>query len=266
MDTRSSRTKVETKTIKKKRLNFGRLLVFLLLIYLLVYSVYYIYKTPIKHYEITGNNYVSETEILKSAGLDSYPTIFSIRKKKIKNKLVKNPFISDVEIKYGFNFTVKINIKENKPILYNYTDSSIILADGSSVNLDEKYKLPVLLNNTPKDILKELVANLDKVDDGIISMISEIEYQPSYSLDGGIIDNNRFLLYMSDENLVYVTSRKANLLNKYLKIIATTAIGGNGTLYLDGTEDRYTFVLFDEKDLIKREKIDLGVVSDDGAR
>lgn len=267
MDTRSSRTKVETKKVKKKRLNVSRLLVFMLLIYLIVCLVMYLLKVPVKHYEITGNSIVSDADILRDLKLDNYPSIFSLKLNKLENIAKKNVYIKDCEISYGWNFTIKIKITENKPILYTHFDNSLLLSDGSVTEGENtNFNLPVLLNTTPDKILKTLVNKLSLVDDGVLSMISEIEYQPSYSSDGNVIDDARFLIYMSDENLVYVTAKKANLLNNYLSVIATSLIGGAGTLYLDGNEERYTFVLFDEKNIIKREKIDLGVVSDDGAR
>ena len=57
-------------------------------------------------------------------------------------------------------------------------------------------------------------------------MISEIEYsKTSY-------DDKRFLLYMNDGNMVYITVSKAELLNKYVKIIKKVD-NKKGILYLD---------------------------------
>ena len=49
-----------TKKNKKKRLNIKRTLFFLLLIYIICYSIYFILNQPIKHIEITGNNLLSD--------------------------------------------------------------------------------------------------------------------------------------------------------------------------------------------------------------
>lgn len=57
-------------------------------------------------------------------------------------------------------------------------------------------------------------------------MISEIEYsKTSY-------DDKRFLLYMNDGNMVYITVSKAELLNKYVEIIKKVD-NKKGILYLD---------------------------------
>ena len=59
-----------------------------------------------------------------------------------------------------------------------------------------------------------------------------------------IIDENRFLLSMTDKNLVYVTINKVNLLDSYLDIIATEKLTDKGTLFLDGDETRHSFKKF----------------------
>ena len=46
---------------------------------------------------------------------------------------------------------------------------------------------------------------------------------------------------MNDTNTVYITARKAKTLNYYLTIIANNELNENGTFYLDGDENNYTF-------------------------
>ena len=57
-------------------------------------------------------------------------------------------------------------------------------------------------------------------------MISEIEYSKT------TYDDKRFLLYMNDGNMVYITVSKAELLNKYVEIIKKVD-NKKGILYLD---------------------------------
>ena len=57
-------------------------------------------------------------------------------------------------------------------------------------------------------------------------MISEIEYNPSE------FDDKRFLLYMNDGNLVYITITRIDLLNKYVDVIKKVG-NKKGILYLD---------------------------------
>lgn len=234
-----------TKKVKRKRLNVPRLLVIILFIYILVCAGMYVYKQPINHYEIIGNEHVSDVEILRSTGLYKYPSYLSISRRKIRNKLEANPLIKSAKISYRWNFTIRIEIEENKPLFLVKATNQICLADGSLIDNDNTVVgIPTLLNTTPESVMKLFANNLNEVDDGVLYMINEIEYSPSYSSTNQVIDENRFLLSMTDKNLVYVTAKKTNLLNKYLDIIATSQITGNGTLYLDGNEDRYSFTKF----------------------
>lgn len=252
--------------VKRRKINVARILVFILFVYLIVCLVMHVLKYPVKHYNITGNSYLSDVDVLRSANLTDYPPFFSIGLKSTSDKLKSNPFIIDAKVSYGFNLTLNIDIKENKPVLLIKSTNQILLSDGTKIDNDESITgIPMLLNNTPDEILKNLASSLSNVDDGILYMISEIEYNPSYNSNKQVIDPNRFLLSMSDKNLVFITAKKATLLNKYLDIVATDVITGNGTLYLDGDEDKYPFDLFDKTtQKVKDDKKDEKFVPSEG--
>ena len=223
------------KKVKIRKLNIARVLVLILIIYIVVCAVIYIYKQPVRHYEIKGNQVLSDMEIIEYLNLENYPSYISINTGKLKRKLEKNELISEAKVKYGFNFKIIIDIKENKPVIFIKQENKICLASGEKIeNKNDIIGIPTLLNSTPNNILEDLASNLANVDDGILSSISEIEYKPSYNKDNKVIDENRFLLSMNDNNLVYITSHKAEKLNDYLDIIATRKINVNGILYLDG--------------------------------
>lgn len=233
---------METKKVKRKKLNIARTLVLILFIYIIVCFVMYVYKEPVKHYEINGNTLIKDVDILRNLGIDDYPSYVSINTNKLKKKLEKNPLIKKAKVEYGLNFKIKIKIKENKPLFIIKSSNQICLADGTLIDNDSRFVgLPTLLNATPKDIMKILAKNLAEVNDGVLYMISEIEYQPSYNSDNKPIDNNRFLLAMNDKNMVYITAKRAKLLNGYLDIVAAEQVKTNGTLFLDGNEGNYSF-------------------------
>lgn len=238
---------METKKVKKKRFNVARTLVFILLIYIVVCFGIYLYKEPVKHYEITGNEILTDIELIRNLKLEKYPSFVSINTKKIEHKLESNKLIKNAKVSYGWNFKLKIEIEENSPMFLAKDLNKVVLADGTFIDFESRFiGIPTLLNSTPEVIMSELASSLNKVDYGIRYIISEIEYQPSYSSDGKIIDENRFLLSMSDRNLVYITAKKADSLNEYLDIIATEQITKAGTLFLDSNEGRYTFKFHEE--------------------
>lgn len=244
MDSREKRN-IKTKKVKKKKLNVSRTLVVVLFIYLVVCVVLYLYKEPVKHFEISGNTIISDADILRELNFDEYPPYVSVQKHKAEKKLKKNKLIKNAKIKYGFNFTIKIIIEENKPMFISKSDDQICLADGTLIDYSGNYVgIPILLNNTPSEVMKMLAKNLSEIDDGIFYMINDIEYKPSYNSDKQVIDEYRFLLSMNDKNLVFVNAKRLKPLNRYLDVIATTKITDEGIFYLDGDENRYPFKVF----------------------
>lgn len=238
----------KTKKVKKKRFNIARTLVFILLIYIIICLGIYLYNEPIKHYEFIGNDTITDIELIRDLKLENYPSLVSINTKKLERKLENNIYIKSAKVRYGWNFKLRIEIEENLPMFIAKDLNKMVLADGSIVDIDSRFiGIPILLNSTPEEIMKNLASSLEVVDYGIRYIISEIEYQPSYNSDGKVIDDKRFLLSMNDKNLVYITAKNATSLNKYLDIIATEQVTAAGTLFLDSDEDRYTFKFHKEE-------------------
>lgn len=232
---------MKTKKVKKKKLNIARTLVVILFIYIIVCLGLYIYKAPIAHYEITGNNLVSDAEILRSLNLTDYPSYVSLSTKKTAKKLENNPIIKKAKVSYGWNFYIHIDVEENKPMFVVKPLNKICLADGTLIDYTDDYvNIPTLLNQPTEEVLTLLAKGLSEVDEGVLYTISEIEYRPSYSKDNKVIDANRFLLSMKDKNLVYITAKNAKVLNLYLEIIATKQLTFNATFFLDSDDTNAT--------------------------
>lgn len=233
----------------KKRINIARTLVLVLILYIVVCVCISIYKKPIRHFDIDGNKKITDIEIIRELNLDDYPSFASISPRKLSKELEANPYVKHADIKYGWNFALKIKIEENRPIFLVKLEDKVALSDGTLIDAknDDLIGIPTLLNTTPDEVMKTLASNLSELDDGILYMINDIEYKPSYNKQNQIIDEYRFLLSMNDKNVVYINAKRLKSLNKYLDIIATNKITSNGTLYLDGTEDNYFFKKYDSE-------------------
>ncbi len=232
----------EKKKIKKK-FNIARTLVFVLIIYIIVCLGIRIYKEPIRHFDIKGNKVLSDIEIIRDLGLNEYPSFAAVSPKKLSKELEKNPYVKSAKINYKWNFVLEIEIEENRPIFLVKLEDKVALSDGSLIDIYDNnlIGIPTLLNTTPDEIMKTLAKSLGGLNDGILYMINDIEYKPSYNSQNQVIDEYRFLLSMNDKNMVYINAKRLKSLNKYLDIIATNKITSNGTLYLDGTEENYFF-------------------------
>ncbi len=218
---------------KKKRLNVKRLIVFILIIYILISVFKTIINEPIKNIIITGNYYVTDSEIINMADIKNYPPLMKLNINKIKNSIKENPLISEVEIKRNLKFQLKINVKELKAICLDRANNVVLLEDGTKVaNNNEFIGIPTLINYTKEDILKKFLEKMSSLDYGTLSGISEIEYAPSKSADDKIVDETRFLLKMNDGNSVYINISRINNIKYYQKIYANLG-DKKGILHLD---------------------------------
>lgn len=235
------------KVKKKKRLNIKRTLTFVLLIYIVGYGIYYLLNRPIKHIEISGNNLVKDSEILRVANLKDYPSIMKYSSKTISNKIKEIDLVNDVKVKKWFGLKLIITIDENK-VLFYYNDTSKIVLSNGNIVINKYYDLkgvPVFMNTIDKSIYNEFISNYSKLNNNVIYEINNLEYYPQLSEDGSVISNDRFKIMMKDGNTVIVNSGSVDILNKYNDIYAS--LGGKiGTINLDSNKlDNLVFIPYE---------------------
>ena len=88
---------------------------------------------------------------------------------------------------------------------------------GISYGIYYSFQIPI------KNIL---IKNMGKIDKSVLAKISDIEYKPNE------YDKDRFLLYMDDGNMVYLTLTKFNMINYYNDVLEQLE-DRKGILYLD---------------------------------
>ena len=210
----------------KKKFNFKKFVFFIIFIFLLYMSISYLISIKTKNIIILNNNYYSDDDIIYTAEIEDYPKFILLNRNKIKDKLMKLDLIEDVTIKKKIGFKLEINVKEKKILYYIRSTNLYKLSDNNNYDLNNVIGVPTLINYIPEDIEKSFVEKLSNVDSSILDMISEIEYSKT------TYDDKRFLLYMNDGNMVYITVSKAELLNKYVEIIKKVD-NKKGIVYLD---------------------------------
>ena len=181
----------------------------------------------IKNIYIKGNDILTDEVIIEESNIDNYPSFLLTSSNKVKDRLNNNNYIDKVTIKKRIGNIIEIIVNEYKPIVFLENDKKIILSNGKIVdNIYNVSDLAILNNNISDEIRYKFAFKFNKVNRNILRQISQIEYSPVK------VDDGRFLLYMDDGNLVYVTLTKIDKLNKYNKIKGK--IGGkNGVIYLD---------------------------------
>lgn len=210
----------------KRKFNPLKFLSFIAFIIICYFLTVYLLDIKTKNIVVLNNNYYSDEKIIETAGIESYPKFLSLNTNKIKKKLLKLDLIENVTIKKKRNFVLELTIKEKKILYLVRSENKYRLSDNKLYDLDDVLSVPTLINYIPESNEKKFVNAFKNIDNNIISMISEIEYsKTSY-------DSDRFLLYMNDGNMVYVTTTKLKSLNKYVDIVSKLE-NKKGILYLD---------------------------------
>lgn len=207
---------------KRRRLKIGRILLAFFLLFLTIFVIYSILNLKITNIFISGNYYLSDQQIIDAASIGDYPSVIK-GVKQIKN-LKDNIYIKDVRVKVRKITQVYIEVTENRPLFYSIDMEKTILLDGRTTS--EKYPTPTLLNYVIDSVYPTFVEEIGKLDIDILNRISEIKYEPND------VDDNRFLLLMTDGNYVYINNSTFYKLSKYMEIIRNFP-NKKGILYLD---------------------------------
>ena len=222
---------MKKKKNKKRKLKIGRLFITIILIGLIIYAIKTFCQFPIKNIFVTGNKYIKDQEIIDLANIQDYPSIFKYSSKKIERNIKKSDYIKNVKVTKKKLSQVYIKVEENNVLFYNSTNKKTVLNNGKEVK--KELDGPILVNYVPDKVYKKLIEQMRLVDIDIINRISEIKYDPSK------VDEERFLLTMSDGNYVYITLEKLENINNYVKIsleIINKFGNKNGILNLDAGE------------------------------
>ncbi len=212
---------------KKRKAKRKNILIFTLTVIILTLILVYTYNLKITNITVKGNTLLTEKEIIEQAGLENYPSSMENLSAIIKERLEKNPYIEKANVKKHLITNVEITITENTPLFYYVPNKKTVLKDKKET--DDTFPVPTLINYVPNKIYNKFLKAMGKVDNTIIKRISEIKYDPND------VDEERFLLTMTDGNYVYLTLSKFNKINSYLNIVKEFN-NKKGILYLDSGE------------------------------
>ncbi len=234
----------------KRKLSFKGLIVVLLFVYLLAMLAYFLYSMPIKTIIIKGNNLTSDQEIINAANLNKNKKIFALNTGQARKKIENLALISEARINKNLWGKLTIKVTEEKILFYYQPEAKYVLSDGTRVNLDKPLGVPTLNNFVATDTLKEFIKHLKDIDPDILSLVSEMVYDPDIK-DDITLDDGRFFFKMNDENSVYINIVNMEKLNNYHKFIASLSDTRKGILYLDSSLNSTIFTTYDK---IKAEK------------
>ena len=217
------------KIVKKTKIRFVSLLIVLLVLLGLFFGAYFSLKIKIKNIIIKGNTYLNDDYIIDLANIRDYPSFILLKNNKREKAVAKSKYIDSCKIKKKLGFVLEVNVVENKALFYDVNKDKYVLENNSEVPYDDiskDFRVPRLLNYVPDKKYAKFKKGMSSVKNDTLSKISDIEYQPND------YDKDRFLLYMDDGNMVYLTLTKFKMINHYNEVL-TQLEGHKGILYLD---------------------------------
>ena len=195
----------------------------------LSFGAYYFVHLPIQNLIVEGTSYLKDDYLLTLAGVRDYPSFYLISTRGIEDKLEESPYIQKAEVKSEFYHVLVLDIKESKPLFINNTNKTVVFSNKEEVPVSEEidlFRIPRLINYVPDNKYRSFIKGMADIKTDILGKISDIEYQPND------YDKDRFLLYMDDGNMVYLTLTKFDMINYYNDVLSQLE-NRKGILYLD---------------------------------
>ena len=217
------------KIVEKKKWKIKGILVVLLILIGLSFSVYFLLQVETKNIIILNTNYLNDDYILDYSGVKNYPKFLLINQRDVSKKIEKSPYVLKAKVRKKWDFLLEIDVTEKRTLFFDDNKSQYVFDDGTSTDIDNinrTFRLPRLINYVPDVKYDKFIENMAKVKVDTLSKISDIEYQPNE------YDKDRFLLYMDDGNMVYLTLTKFKMINHYNEVVEQLE-NHKGILYLD---------------------------------
>ena len=212
---------------KRKKFKVKGIISFIVIVLIIVGFVYWYKDKRITNIYVTGNKLLSEQVVIELAQIEDYPYIYKVSGNKIRKRLLTSPFVNDASVKKSFLGKVTILLDEYQVLYKDSVNNQYVLSNGKGINYDEIISgIPSLTNEVKDEVYNKFIKALKKIDSDTMIKISEITYDPNS------LDDERFLLYMIDQNYVYITLDKVEVVNTYNEIVPTLE-GKKGILYLD---------------------------------
>ncbi len=223
------------KAQRKQRAN-RRLVVYLSIFFFLILLIIYFQSSlsHIRNVEVSGNNYVSDKEIIQLSELDNSVSFWNLNTEKVEMKVEESKEIANVTVSRQFPATAKVKVVENARVAYLKKGSQYfpILQSGAILDAlpkgDTPVSAPILMQWNESTELSDMAGELRKVNLSIINRISEIHYTPA----GDKAFN--LTLYMTDGYEVKTSIADfSEKMNSYPLIVEKLKDKAKGVLYLN---------------------------------
>ena len=121
------------KKTKKRKIRYDRILVVLFSIFFVIFLSIKILNLKITNIYISGNEILSDQEIIDIAGISDYPKSVNNSSWTIEKKLLSNVLIKKATVSKEKFTIVKIKIEENTPLFYDKLNEKTVLSDEREI-------------------------------------------------------------------------------------------------------------------------------------
>ena len=142
-------TEFETNNKQHDLIHFERVFGILLIIFCILVFLNSDYFS-IRRVEVTGEHYLSKTELVLAAGIRTSQNIWLLDDRSVRSRLLADPRLAGVVIERHFPNRIVLKVTEREPRCWIvYKDNSIIISEGgvpiNAVNTEDLNALPQVI-------------------------------------------------------------------------------------------------------------------------
>ncbi len=152
---------------------------------ILVIAAYFLMPVSrIREIRITGNDYLSADYIRSLSRVSANGWYYLTVPSFVKSRVEDDPFVESCKVSLEAGNTIRIDVKEKKPVGYRYDESPVILfTDSSAADLKSDYldiiaRIPMISGFTDDEQTRLLCKAFVDIDQSVIEDMSEISQYP----------------------------------------------------------------------------------------
>lgn len=222
----------EAKKERRKKAN-RHLIMYLSFFFLLICLIIYLQSplSDIRVITITGNQFLSEKDIIETSGLSKNKNFWTIKENKISEKIVAHEVVRNVEVSKKFPYFLTIEVEEFPKVAYLKDQEGYfpVLGNGAILSPIKKLKgdAPILLGFQENEHFQQMIQELNDLSKSVLNLISEIHWEPIEE------DPNKITLYMNDQFIVKGTIRNfAEKMKYYPSIVSQITSENKGIIHM----------------------------------
>ncbi|MBK3494488.1 FtsQ-type POTRA domain-containing protein [Viridibacillus sp. YIM B01967] len=219
---------------RKKRTNL-RFTILLAIFGIILLALLY-FQSSLSHInkiEVSGGHLKNAEYYSKVSTIRVGDSLWDFKLKNVEASIQKKNWVESVTVERNWLNTVTIKVKEydKKTFIKQGDRYNLVLQNGVIYNLDElprEMNLPILVGFKEEDLLLKIIKQLDKVDEELMTLISQVNAIPTKSNPYAI------RLFMNDGFEVRATiTTLAEKLKYYPSIISQVKKGEKGVIDLE---------------------------------